>query len=250
MKEYYTHDGQEQKGPMALEGLLSSGITGDSLIWHAGLEGWHAARELEEMKFFFAQETPVATEQEPPAVVQAPPPVEQVPLPPAAAAPRPSFGYIPPARKSATDTTRRNTIILLLVLAAIALVTFIVSIRSAEESVDAGQASYTDGKPSVAAYERAHPAEFLATSGSFNKALLGKKLSIYGTITNRATVTNFKDINIQLSYYSAAKRLISTDNFVLREMVPAHLTKTFTWKVRPPAGTANITWEAKGARAY
>ena len=252
MKEYYTHDGQEQKGPMTLEGLLRSGITGDSQIWHAGLAGWQPARELEELTFFFEKKEPVPMEQAPPPMEQALLPMEQAPLSPAyTAPPRPSFGYIPPpAEKSIGRTMPRSGILLLLIVAAMALVFYIVSSRNKAAGIDDDREAPGTSKISVVDYERAHPAEFLSAGGSYNKILLGKKIKIYGTVTNKATVTNFKNISIQVSYYSAAKKLISTDHFVLAESVPAHGSKSFEKTIRPPAGMVSVSWTAQGAKPY
>lgn len=144
----------------------------------------------------------------------------------------------------------RSGILLLLIVAAMALVFYIVSSRNKAAGIDDDREAPGTSKTSVVDYERAHPAEFLSAGGSYNKILLGKKIKIYGTVTNKATVTNFKNISIQVSYYSAAKKLISTDHFVLAESVPAHGSKSFEKTIRPPAGMVSVSWTAQGAKPY
>lgn len=90
----------------------------------------------------------------------------------------------------------------------------------------------------------------MEASGTYNPTLFGNKIKIHGSVTNKATVTNFKDINIKVSYYSATNTLINTERMMLYDFVPAHTTKFFEWKIKPPGGTERMGWEAVAADAY
>lgn len=48
--EYWVVINDTQEGPMSLDELLSQDLTPGTLVWHAGLESWIPAAELEELK--------------------------------------------------------------------------------------------------------------------------------------------------------------------------------------------------------
>ncbi|HSC55120.1 MAG TPA: DUF4339 domain-containing protein [Phnomibacter sp.] len=54
MREYFIHDGQNEKGPLNIEQLKFEQLKKDTLIWYEGLEDWIAANEVEELKCLFA----------------------------------------------------------------------------------------------------------------------------------------------------------------------------------------------------
>jgi hypothetical protein len=110
--------------------------------------------------------------------------------------------------------------------------------------------TYQEKKVSVLEVERANPSSFLVADGNYNRTLFGKKLKIHGSVTNRATVANFKDITIEVIYYSGTESEIERERFVLYDFVPAHSTKSFEWKIKPPSGTNTIGWNAINAVSY
>jgi len=75
-------------------------------------------------------------------------------------------------------------------------------------------------------------------------------MKVHGTVTNKATLANFKDIVIEISYYSSTKTLISKERFVFYQFVPAHSKKLFEWKIKPPGGTNSMSWDAVDATPY
>lgn len=237
MKEYYIHDGTDQKGPMTLEDLLKSGINGETLVWYEGLEGWTPAKNLEELQLLFERKSPPPFEQPPPAFTTTPPS---------------HSGNIPspdPAKKSSGRRIYRKAIAFFLTIAGIVFVIFVLE----RQNIGRGQtsrATYSESKMSVVDYERSHPAEFLDADGTYNPTLFGNKMKVHGTVTNKATVANFKDIVIKVAYYSATKTLINTEQFVLYEYVPAHSKKSFEWKIKPPGGTNSMSWDAINATPY
>ena len=56
MKPYFLHDGTVQSGPFSLEELEQKKITGDALVWKAGMPDWVSAQNVDELKGLFATE--------------------------------------------------------------------------------------------------------------------------------------------------------------------------------------------------
>jgi GYF domain 2 len=235
MKTYYIHDGHDQKGPLTLEELLKSGIMADTPIWHSGLESWTDAKNLEELKILFAEKAP------PPFIK----PFALVSNPVGI----PDSTNNPPAPRSKAQNSILKKVFLTMLVIGIAFVAFVVYMNNRPGSYS-GQRSYYNSRLSVVEYERLHPAEFLEAAGTYRETFLGNKLKVQGVVTNKATVANFKDIIIEVSYYASTKTLINTERFVLYDYVQAHSKKTFEWKIKPPTGTETIGWEAVGATPY
>jgi len=58
MKQYYVHDGQNQKGPFSIEQLKDIKLNKETMVWCEGMETWKAAGELDELKSLFAAVPP------------------------------------------------------------------------------------------------------------------------------------------------------------------------------------------------
>lgn len=50
MRQYFIHDGQNEKGPFDLEQLKLETLKNDTPIWYDGLENWTTVGQLEELK--------------------------------------------------------------------------------------------------------------------------------------------------------------------------------------------------------
>lgn len=76
MRQYFIHDGQNEKGPLDIESLKSENLKKDTPIWYDGLESWTKAGEVEELKNLFAPTPPPLIKATPPKI-ETPPKVEQ-----------------------------------------------------------------------------------------------------------------------------------------------------------------------------
>ena len=153
-----------------------------------------------------------------------------------------------PARNKSAGRTFLKILGSLFILGVVVFAIFIIADRNRGGS--GFKASYSESKLSLGDYERTHPIEFLTATGTYNETILGNKMKIHGSITNKATVANFKDIVIEVKYYSGTKTLIKTERFVVYDFVPAHSTKKFEWKVTPPSATETMDWDAVGGLPY
>ncbi len=68
---------------------------------------------------------------------------------------------------------------------------------------------YEKTKESLKAKEEKNPQNFLFVEGHNKRNLFGQTV-IKGSLTNKATVAVFKDVNINLSFYSKTHALLET----------------------------------------
>ena len=72
MDYYYLDADMRQVGPVSLDDLVASGVTGDTMVWHEGLEEWAKAGNLPEVVKAMERKARPATPEKP----QAPEPPE------------------------------------------------------------------------------------------------------------------------------------------------------------------------------
>ena len=67
MDYYYLDADMRQVGPMSLDDLVASGVTGDTMVWHEGLEEWTKAGNLPEVVKAMERKARPATPEKPQA---------------------------------------------------------------------------------------------------------------------------------------------------------------------------------------
>ena len=65
MDYYYLDADMRQVGPMSLDDLVASGVTGDTMVWHEGLEEWAKAGNLPEVVKAMERKARPATPEKP-----------------------------------------------------------------------------------------------------------------------------------------------------------------------------------------
>lgn len=98
--------------------------------------------------------------------------------------------------------------------------------------------------------EHEHPGRYLNTTGKYQRTFWGNKVNISGTVTNTAGHTNYKDVVVQLSFYSPTKSVIESINYVLYDYFTYGSTKEFKLKLPFPKGAVSCGWEVVGATFY
>ena len=83
--------------------------------------------------------------------------------------------------------------------------------------------------------------------GHDKRNILGQTV-VKGTITNKATVAVFKDVDIKLSFYSKTHVLLETDRETVFEVLQPGESKNFKTKYFAPKGTDSVALEALGAK--
>ena len=83
--------------------------------------------------------------------------------------------------------------------------------------------------------------------GSDKKNLIGQTV-IRGKINNKATVASFKDVDVELSFFSKTGALLQRDHEVVYETVTPGNSISFKTKTRAPVGTDSVAMIIYGAK--
>lgn len=103
--------------------------------------------------------------------------------------------------------------------------------------------TYNETKSTLENQERANPLDFLSTNGTYRDQVLGTKKVLEGTISNAATIVTYKDVVLEVTYYSKTNSIIGTETLTLYDYFPPRKKKSFTAKTKAPDKTASIGWE-------
>ncbi len=99
--------------------------------------------------------------------------------------------------------------------------------------------SYEAAKESLQDKEIKSPQNFLLVSGHDRHNILGQTV-VKGTITNKATVASYKDIDVKLDFYSKTGTLLETDKETVYEIIVPGESKNFKTKYFAPKGTDSV----------
>ena len=106
---------------------------------------------------------------------------------------------------------------------------------------------YEQTKETLEQTEKKNPKRFLSVEGSDRKNLIGQRV-IKGTISNKASVASYKDIDIELSFYSETGALLEKDHEVIYETIAAGGSTNFKTKYFAPKGTDSVAMKIAGAK--
>lgn len=145
---YYLSDGQQPRGPFALNELRAQGLTATSLVWHEQLPEWLPATAVPELQALVPK-APPPLPITPPPLPRRPP---QLPSTPPAPSTTPAFRAAAPADRLAKLPSRRTWFLLGGGAALILLVLLAFRSSSGADSTwaAAGEAATTSAAPSSA----------------------------------------------------------------------------------------------------
>ena len=106
---------------------------------------------------------------------------------------------------------------------------------------------YEQTKETLAETEKKNPKRFLTVEGSDRKNLIGQRV-IKGTISNKATVASYKDVDIELSFYSETGALLLKDHEVVYKVIGPNSSESFKYKTYAPKGTDSVVMKFAGAK--
>lgn len=230
MKKFYLHNGIEQKGPFDKQELLINGIKKDTPIWFEGINEWTTADKVEELQELFKTTTP-------PPFLSTPPPIQQQPK--------------NDLNKPATKKTSTSKIIFSLgALALIAIAANFVLKNFSSGNGNSNAVSYEEKVMTIEEIEKADPAKFLDASGFYRQNFWGTAMKVDGQIVNNATVANYKDVTVEVIFYSSTDTELDRGQYTIYDFFPAHTTKEFKLKIDRPQNCTKLGWEAVSATAY
>lgn len=222
---YFIHEGQIQAGPFSYDDLKVKSIKPSTPVWREGLTEWVAAAQLSELSGLF---------------VSAPPPYN----------PKSSIGSNLPSSMPVSGAEKSGFIVgkylgiggALLIILLIVLYFYNQSINRYAPSI-VPNVSYVDP-------EHNHPDWFLNTGGTYKQNFWGNKEEISGTITNKATHTNYKDVRIKVQFLSQTKTVISSQDYIIYQYVPYGSTQTFSLNLPKPPATESVSLGVVSATYY
>jgi len=107
--------------------------------------------------------------------------------------------------------------------------------------------SYEEEKNNVENYENNSPVSFLKLNYSTHKNLIGE-IVINGEIENTAKVATYKDIEVQVDFYSKTNTLLSSQTETIYEYIEASKTSSFKFKLDCPTDTERVNCSIVNAK--
>lgn len=105
---------------------------------------------------------------------------------------------------------------------------------------------YEERDMSVEQRERINPSEFIVVNAQYDNDVLGAS-DITGTLYNKATKTNYKDVMVTVYFYDESGSMIGSKNYAVSQDLNVGETENFKIKVDTPDHTKNVTWSITGA---
>jgi hypothetical protein len=107
--------------------------------------------------------------------------------------------------------------------------------------------SYNATKNSLLQKEEKNPADFIIVKGNSRKNIVGQTV-VKGTLINKAKIATYKDVNIQLDFYSKTKALLETDKETIYQILNPGETNDFKTKYFAPKGTDSVGLKVLNAK--
>lgn len=218
MKKYYIHDGQKQIGPFSAIELLERGITKCTPVYTAGLGRYVCASEIPVLNDAFGKS------------------IEELKNP----------------ALSLPDLKKNNPLLPKLLWAVgvllIILIPYIIyraqtdvadAPISAPAAAVAVNATSPMAKTSLQQKEAANPMQYLSVHGKMHRNLVGKKI-IKGTITNLASLSGYKNMEMAITFLSGNHTELQTQLFYVNDIVAPNGAIAFRNVFNAPAETAGF----------
>lgn len=106
---------------------------------------------------------------------------------------------------------------------------------------------YEQTKETLEETEKKNPRRFLSVSGH-DKKNLWRQTVIKGTISNSAKVASYKDVDVELSFYSKTGALLEKDHEVIYETIAPGSKADFKTRYFAPKGTDSVALKIVAAK--
>lgn len=233
MKKYFIHIGNEQEGPFDKEELQAKKIKKETPVWFEELGEWTTAGKVAELEELFKITTP-------PPFASVPPPIQQEP--------KKEFITQTPITKKSSGSK------IILTLGALTLIglaaAFVLKNISPGYGGSPDPATYEEKVMTIEQMEQANPTKFLDASGMYRQNFWGTAMKVDGQIKNNATVANYKDVTVEVIFYSETETELDRRQYTIYDYFPAHSTKEFKLKIDRPQNCVKLGWTAVSATAY
>lgn len=106
---------------------------------------------------------------------------------------------------------------------------------------------YQQTKETLEETEKKNPKRFLTVDG-FKRRNLLRETVVKGTITNKATVASYKDIDVEISFYSETGALLLKDHEVVYKVIAPNSSEDFKYKTFAPKGSDSVAMKIVNAK--
>ncbi len=120
------------------------------------------------------------------------------------------------------------------------------SCDTGELKEDFAKQDYDQAKESLLKKETNNPASFIRVTGSDKRNLVGQTV-VKGMLVNSASVAVYKDVDVELKFFSKTGTLLETDKETFYEILHPGETREFKTKYFAPKGTDSVALRVIGA---
>jgi hypothetical protein len=107
--------------------------------------------------------------------------------------------------------------------------------------------TYEEKVMSVEEYEKANPVQFLTASGTYRRKIFNDRAKINGYIESSATVARYKDITVEVTFYTATDTELGRERYVLYKFVDPGKKVAFFWTIDVPPACQKLGWDVLSA---
>jgi len=119
--------------------------------------------------------------------------------------------------------------------------------NSKDKAEEKEKDKYELTKETLEQTEKKNPKRFLTVTGNDRRNILGQTV-IKGVLTNNAKVVNYKDVDVELSFYSKTGALLEKDHEIIYETITPGNSTNFKTKYFAPKGTDSVAMKIFGAK--
>ena len=119
--------------------------------------------------------------------------------------------------------------------------------NSRDKNPEKTKDKYEQTKETLAETEKKNPSLFISVSSHDRKNIIGQRV-IKGSVTNNAKVISFKDIDLELSFYSKTGALLEKNHETIYETITPGGSADFKTKYFAPRDTDSVGIKVVGAK--
>lgn len=132
-------------------------------------------------------------------------------------------------------------------LLVLGVVSLLVSCDSKNSKVAAEKESYEKTKETLAQKEKKNPLLFLSVSSRDKHNLIGQTV-VKGNVSNNAKVCAYKDVELEIAYYSKTGTLLEKGNETVYDEIAPGRSAEFKIKNFAPKGTDSVALKVLKAK--
>lgn len=116
-----------------------------------------------------------------------------------------------------------------------------------QKALKTNSLNYESEKYTIEQLEQANPLDFLSVEYKYNENITGRKYKITGSVANKALVSHYKDVVLEIDFYSQTKTKIGSEKHTIYEVFPPSSTKPFRFTLDKYKNVNSIAIKISGA---